>query len=1058
LASISGCDSIVVTQLTVSPLPQVNLTVIDANCLNTGGSVTTLITQGTAPFNYSWSNGQTSATINNVAAGIYGVTVTDANTCIGTGTALVNTITPSSSIVGFVKLNGAPVTTGVAKLYRKKNQQAYPLYAVAQLNSNGFFQFDNLPNDTFIVGGTPNPASYPNTGTTYNGNGHKWELATVTITGCSTIDTLNISSFTPVTQKGNGKITGRIIDISDTSAQRQPGEPIKGAGVTLQKKPGGNPLLRVFSDSTGTYSMDSVAVGNYDLYVDVPGCGMFNSYVIPVTVTDNFFEERNFYVDSIEGFIDTIDYEIAFLPCNYIPVFNVMSYCAGDQITFQNSSIGTDTSLIYSWDFNNDGVVDLTNTGTANYTINTPGNYTARLELIDLVNGCSKSYTRSYEIKPLPILLLDTQVVFCKGEEASLLVTGANNYLWQSSPYLSANTSNSPQLSTAVPYSQWFSVRGETNGCYSYDSVFVEVLNAPAVNFSTNPQSICQFNTVTFINQTQASGFNPVYQWDFNGDGISDDTSLTTASYTFQNYGNQNVTLSGLFSNGCVITKTIPVNVVQNTIQINAGYDRSMICGDKVIVQAYSNTSGLSWEWTPNYYIDNNFINTPVLTPDTTVQYVVKGSKQGCYSLDTIIVNVIPLSVNAGIDKDVVCSNTIPIVATSNGVNGTIYNWISGSNLSSQNSLNVTANPTQTQTYILKGIKNTCVAYDTVIVNVKPIPVNAGSDKTMICGQSTTLSANTSGVSGVAYNWEPATYALSPGSANTVVKPEQSTYFVVKGMVGSCIAFDTAFVQVNPFAVYAGQDQYLNCGDSKQLVASSYYSSGINVSWQPASIFNLPSKLNPVVKADSTTRAILQVNKDNCISTDTVMIYIKNEIPISFNADKTIFANKYPPYVVKFTNTTPNTSNLQFYWNFGDGTPLINAVNYTHTYNQTGNFDVSLMATSQSGACGDTLAYNEYIVTWTPTAIPSLLAADGVNIYPNPNDGKFIITLGRDIQADKAQLIDVSGKLIKDLSEQLKTSNSKAEVDLRELNLPNGVYMLEVSTKKGKVVERINIY
>jgi hypothetical protein len=1057
LLSINGCDSIIVTQLTVSPLPQVNLTVTDANCLNAGGSVSTLITQGTPPYSYSWSNGQTTSLISNLGSGTYHISITDANGCLGNGTALVNTITPSSSIVGYVKLNGNPVTNGVVKVYRKKNQQAYPLYDVKQLDNNGFFRFDNLPNDTFIVGGAPNPASYPNTGTIYNGNGHKWELATVTITGCSSIDTLRISSFTPVTQKGNGKITGRIIDISDTSAQRRPGEPIKGAGVTLQKKPGGNPVLRVSSDSTGTYSMDSVAVGNYDLYVDVPGCGMFNSYVIPLTVTDNFFEERNFYVDSIEGFIDTIDYEIAFLPCNFIPVFNVMSYCAGDQITFQDNSIGTDTSLIYSWDFDNDGVIDLTNQGNATYSLANPGNYTASLELIDLVNGCSKKYLRSYEIKPLPVLQLDSQEVFCKGQTANLLVTGADNYLWESSPYLNGSTSDNPQLSTTGAFSQWFNVRGETNGCYSYDSIFVEVKNAPTLNFSSNPVSICQFNDVEFVNQTQALGFDPAYQWDFNGDGITDDTSLTIASYAFENFGNQFITLTGIFNNGCEVSKTIPVNVKENTIQVSAGFDRTIVCGDKVTIQAYSNTQDVNWEWSPNYFIDNNFVSNPILSPDTTVQYIVKSIKQGCYSLDTVQVNVIPLNVNVGIDKDLVCGNSTNILATSNGVGGTIYNWISGGNLNSQTSLNVIANPTESQTYVLMAVNNTCVAYDTVSIYVKPIPVNAGSDKTMICGQSATLSANTSGVSGVSYNWEPATFALTPGSANTVVKPEQSTYFVVKGMLGACVAFDTAYVKVDPFTVYAGQDQYLNCGDSKQLVASSYYSSGINVLWQPSSVFNLPSKLNPVVKSDSTVKAILQVTKDNCVSTDTVMIYIKNEIPISFNADKTIFASKFPPYTVKFTNTTPNLNELTFYWNFGDGTPLISAKNYTHTYNQSGNFDVSLIAMSQSGACGDTLGYNDYIITWTPTAIPNLLSEEGVNLFPNPNQGKFIIVIGNNILPLSIKITDVTGKLIEDLKTNFVSSYNKLEVDLSRYNLPKGSYMLKISTEEGEVVKKVVI-
>ena len=48
---------------------------------NNDGSATAIPTGGTASYTYSWSNGGTSATINNLGAGTYAVTVTDNNGC-----------------------------------------------------------------------------------------------------------------------------------------------------------------------------------------------------------------------------------------------------------------------------------------------------------------------------------------------------------------------------------------------------------------------------------------------------------------------------------------------------------------------------------------------------------------------------------------------------------------------------------------------------------------------------------------------------------------------------------------------------------------------------------------------------------------------------------------------------------------------------------------------------------------------------------------------------------------------------------------------------------------
>lgn len=54
------------------------------------GSASASATGGTPNYTYSWSNGGNTATISNVAAGTYTVTVSDANTCLSTATVTVN--------------------------------------------------------------------------------------------------------------------------------------------------------------------------------------------------------------------------------------------------------------------------------------------------------------------------------------------------------------------------------------------------------------------------------------------------------------------------------------------------------------------------------------------------------------------------------------------------------------------------------------------------------------------------------------------------------------------------------------------------------------------------------------------------------------------------------------------------------------------------------------------------------------------------------------------------------------------------------------------------------
>ena len=73
------------------------------------GSATVTATGGTTPYTYLWSNGQTSATATNLAAGVYTVTVTGSNGCTTSATATIaNSPTAQASFI--YTINGGQVT------------------------------------------------------------------------------------------------------------------------------------------------------------------------------------------------------------------------------------------------------------------------------------------------------------------------------------------------------------------------------------------------------------------------------------------------------------------------------------------------------------------------------------------------------------------------------------------------------------------------------------------------------------------------------------------------------------------------------------------------------------------------------------------------------------------------------------------------------------------------------------------------------------------------------------------------------------------------------------
>ena len=74
-----------------------------SSCGSNDGSIDITITGGTSPYNYSWSNGQSTQDINSLSAGTYVITITDANLCTKSDTITITE--PISPGVNFNQTN-----------------------------------------------------------------------------------------------------------------------------------------------------------------------------------------------------------------------------------------------------------------------------------------------------------------------------------------------------------------------------------------------------------------------------------------------------------------------------------------------------------------------------------------------------------------------------------------------------------------------------------------------------------------------------------------------------------------------------------------------------------------------------------------------------------------------------------------------------------------------------------------------------------------------------------------------------------------------------------------
>ncbi len=87
----NACDFIASASITEPSVLNVSTSAMNSSTVGgNDGSATATPTGGTTPYSYAWSNGANTATASNLTSGTYSVTVSDANACSATSSALIS--------------------------------------------------------------------------------------------------------------------------------------------------------------------------------------------------------------------------------------------------------------------------------------------------------------------------------------------------------------------------------------------------------------------------------------------------------------------------------------------------------------------------------------------------------------------------------------------------------------------------------------------------------------------------------------------------------------------------------------------------------------------------------------------------------------------------------------------------------------------------------------------------------------------------------------------------------------------------------------------------------
>lgn len=206
--------------------------------------------------------------------------------------------------------------------------------------------------------------------------------------------------------------------------------------------------------------------------------------------------------------------------------------------------------------------------------------------------------------------------------------------------------------------------------------------------------------------------------------------------------------------------------------------------------------TGISYAWSGGPIVSGGNTLTPTVNPTvaTTYTLTVTDAATGCVGTNTVQVNVSPLTVNAGTDKNISCGATASIGPVP--VAGTSYSWSPTTGLSNPNIANPTANPSLSTEYTLTATTaNGCVATDKVWVDVGGAVVDAGPDLSIACGENVKLQG--SGPPTNAYTWTGGPVVSGGNTANPTVSPTTTTTYTVVYNDGGCSGTDDVVVTVN---------------------------------------------------------------------------------------------------------------------------------------------------------------------------------------------------------------------------------------------------------------------
>ncbi|MBN4065712.1 gliding motility-associated C-terminal domain-containing protein, partial [Candidatus Amoebophilus asiaticus] len=737
----NGClstASVVITEPTA-----ITLTTGSANatCGNADGTASVTVTGGTPAYTYSWNNTGTTGTITNLLAGIYTVTVTDANGCqtivsvtindIGGPTAVITDSNDVSigggsdgsatvSAIGgtapytYAWSNGQTTATATnlsAGSYCVTITDANNCVAVACITINEPAALGTLTSSTNVScnGGTDGTATVSAVGGvppyTYS-----WTTgaSTATITG------LGAGTYTVTASDANGAASITSVTITEPSAVNAS---VSGTNITCNGACDGTasitgtggtpPYTYTWSNGANTQNISNLCPGTYT-----------------GTITDNNNCQATATIVITEPPLLSASSTSTDVQCN--------GACDGTA-----SITGTGGTLPYTYTWSNGA-------NTQNINNLCPGTYTGT---VTDNQGCQAT-TSVLINEPTQLTSSSTSTnATCTGAcDGTASITGSGGTPPYTYSWSNGQTTQSISSLCAGTYTGTVT---DANNCQTTVTIIITEpagLSATATGTNVQCNGACD-GTATI---TGTGGTLPyTYSWS-NGAGTQNITNLCPGTYVGTIFD----------ANGCKATSSVnitePVQVTATVTGTNVQCNGA--CDGTASVTGGGGTPPYTYSW-------SNGSGTPNITnlcPGTYVATVTDNN--GCQTTASILITE-PTALSAtATGTNVQCNGACDGTASITGTGGTLpyaYSWSNG-----QTTQSITNLCPGTYTGIVTDA-NGCVSTDTITIT-EPTQVTATTTGTDVqCNGACDGTASITGAGGTppyAYSW--STGAVTPNINN----------------------------------------------------------------------------------------------------------------------------------------------------------------------------------------------------------------------------------------------------------------------------------------------------